>query len=695
MTLESIGLWSSTAGAFAYAVLALVAWPVWRKQRVDSSLVLAPLLTSLQFAVFGNLYDNPPLSLLLPMQLVCTGAWWLAALHLLKRFASIKGSRPLKSGLAAVWLALAGACALIFHYCAGSTEQSVEYVAAVMLVLAVISVMTLEQVYRNVLSAHRRALKLVCLGLFAAFGYDLYFAAHALMFRGLDSEMWHARGAAHALAAVLIGAGLLRVQEQPRIRLSRDLAFYSTSLTGSGLFLFAMAAGGYYVRVYGGSWGGVFQVLLFFSALLVTLAAFSSSHARAYLRVLINKNFFNHKYDYREVWLRLISVLSKPIEGGERETHMRAISAIAEIFNSPAGCLWLATDNRQHVPVAAMNMSLPENAVEPVTTEFCKAMRDEEWVFSLSDFSPDPRVALLPPWLLSMKDAWLVLPLNNEDSLIGFMMLTRPLSPLPLTWEDLDILRTTGRQIASFISRHRAAEQLAEAKQFDAYYKLTAFIMHDLKNLIAQQALVVKNAAKHKENPAFIEDAINTIDNSVQRMHTLLKKLQQPEPSALAVNRSTSIQRVLTDAVQRCSGVRPIPSLLLPQADGLVNADHEHLVMILTHLIKNAQEATPESGFVDVRVEFADRKLVISIEDNGQGMDQEFVRNRLFRPFDTTKSGKGMGIGAYQAREFIQGMGGDVKVQSAPGIGTTFTLSIPLSHMPDNACLTETARFTP
>src|SRR5699024_4346285 len=129
------------------------------------------------------------------------------------------------------------------------------------------------------------------------------------------------------------------------------------------------------------------------------------------------------------------------------------------------------------------------------------------------------------------------------------------------------------------------------------FNKLTAFIMHDLKNLIAQQALVVDNAARHKDNPAFIEDAIKTIENSVSRMSTLLRKLQQNEPSEL---RSLSLHTVLMEAVKRCQNGSPVPSLRLEDNDLRINADPERLVMTLVHLIKNAQEATDRNGFVDV-----------------------------------------------------------------------------------------------
>lgn len=202
--------------------------------------------------------------------------------------------------------------------------------------------------------------------------------------------------------------------------------------------------------------------------------------------------------------------------------------------------------------------------------------------------------------------------------------------------------------------------------------------MHDLKNLIAQQALVVENAAKHKENPAFVEDAIKTIDNSVGRMSNLLRKLQQQKTTDIE---RLQLHKILIDAVQKCQSNRPSPSLRLETQSVKVEADRDHLTMILANIIKNAQEATAVSGFVDVTLREDGKNAIITVEDNGAGMDSEFVQNRLFKPFDTTKSGKGMGIGVYQTREFIAGLGGRVEVESAVNEGTTFTITIPVSTL--------------
>jgi putative PEP-CTERM system histidine kinase len=231
-----------------------------------------------------------------------------------------------------------------------------------------------------------------------------------------------------------------------------------------------------------------------------------------------------------------------------------------------------------------------------------------------------------------------------------------------------------GKQVADYLYRHEQAERLTQSRQFDTFNKLTTFIMHDLKNLIAQQALVVANASKHKDNPVFIDDAIKTIDNSVSRMNHLLKKLQRNQPEEIV---DTSMRQLIVNACQHCSNNLPVPTLTLPESDLTVRADIDRLTMSITHLIKNAQEATAADGHVIITVTTDGKTACIEIEDNGSGMDEKFIRERLFKPFETTKRGKGMGVGAYQAREYITSLKGTFAVTSTPGAGTKFVLTLP------------------
>ena len=109
-----------------------------------------------------------------------------------------------------------------------------------------------------------------------------------------------------------------------------------------------------------------------------------------------------------------------------------------------------------------------------------------------------------------------------------------------------------------------------------------------------------------------------------------------------------------------------------------LTAEKERLSAVIGHIIQNAQDATHDSGQVEVMLERKNHALFLTVTDNGAGMDKDFIKNRLFKPFDTTKGLTGMGIGAYECKEGSQGMNGEVYVESEPGKGTRFTIKIPM-----------------
>jgi putative PEP-CTERM system histidine kinase len=205
-------------------------------------------------------------------------------------------------------------------------------------------------------------------------------------------------------------------------------------------------------------------------------------------------------------------------------------------------------------------------------------------------------------------------------------------------------------------------------------------MMHDLKNAVAQLGLVVTNAGRHKRNPEFIDDAIGTIANAVERMTRLIEQLRDSPRSSRS--QTIRLDDLVAHAVARCSLRSPAPTLS-STTDGpvYVEADPERMSAVLDHVLRNAQDATAE-GTVSVQLGVSAEGATLVIRDTGKGMDAEFVRERLFRPFDSTKGSKGMGIGAYQTREYVQSLGGRVEVQSSPGSGTAFSIILPLAAMP-------------
>ncbi len=552
------------------------------------------------------------------------------------------------------------------------------------LVLAVISLVSVEQLFRYA-ATHDRQLKLLSMNLAVLFLYDIYLYTHSLIFHQFDPLLWQSRAAvslATCLFMALASLMLLHQTDRPaHFNLSRPTVFYTTSLVGAGVLITILALGGYYVRLYGGNWGTVVYSFVLIGAVLLIATIFISSNIRSRLSVLINKHLFRHKYDYRNEWLGLINYLAQPSE--TREANERAFHAVAAITKAPGGAIWIKQQGF-YEPIYQSNLPhFVDLQEEPVDSPFCQAFLESEWVYFLDSGDNEAlgqNNELLPAWTRDIPELWLIFPLIVSEELVGFMALTKPTTDAALTWEDLDMLKTMGRQLASYLKRHQQAEQLAEGRQFDTYNKLVAFIIHDLNNLIAQQALVVRNAERHKDNPAFIEDAIQTISNSVDRMHGLLKKLRRDESDLV---KRLNLVDAIYQAIAECERSTPRLTLDIDETECSIIADQVRLVMTISNFIKNAQEATPDDGRVHVTLRSSDNKATITIEDNGAGMDWDFIHNRLFKPFETTKSGKGMGIGVYLSREYISELNGSLHVISAPGEGTIITITLPINITAD------------
>ena len=549
------------------------------------------------------------------------------------------------------------------------------------LALAVVSLVSVEQLYRYA-AVNDRQIKLLCMNLGIIFIYDVYRYTHLLIFQEeIYPYLWQSR-AAVSIATCLFMAlgGLVPLQQAPKtanFNISRPIAFYTTSLIGIGVLITLLSTVGYYIQLYGGNWGAAIYSFALVVAVLLVVTVFVSNHLRLQLSVFINKHLFHHKYDYRSEWLRIINYLAEPAESSE--VNERAFFAVASTTHAPGGAIWLLKQGF-YEPVYQLNVSsLVDLQEEPANSPFCRELLESEWVY-FPDGSDNSAIShnnnLLPYWARNFPNLWLIFPLIVGEELVGFMALTNPQDDTALNWEDLDLLKTIGRQLASYLKRYEQAEQLAESKQFDTYNKLVAFIIHDLNNLIAQQALMLKNAEKHKDNPAFVEDAFKTISNSVDRMNNLLKKLRRDESDLV---KRVNITEIVELAVAECRHNNLKIKAGIHQVARTLNADQVRLVMTITNFIKNAQEATEAGGEVHVTLACLDDWAVITIEDSGSGMDWDFIHNRLFKPFETTKSGKGMGIGVYLSREYISELNGTLNVMSSVGEGTTITISIPLN----------------
>ncbi|HKE45097.1 MAG TPA: XrtA/PEP-CTERM system histidine kinase PrsK [Steroidobacteraceae bacterium] len=680
--MASIGLYSYGAAAAAFGVFAFLQLTRWRN-RVHGSLLLPATLTSCVWAAALALREFiPSVSLTVIFALeMSRDALWLA--FLLRAFRLV-GGRAVPA-----WLVYAVYGSILLILSAGlgfgvlhDLGYPIDSAGAVLipggLLLSILGIVLVEQVYRNTHASHEWSVKFLWLGTGALVIYDFCLYSSSLLLRQIPLTMWEARGAANALCIPLFLIGLARTPNwSSGVFLSRNPAFYTLSFIAAGVYLMGMAVAGYYLRVFGGTWGGAAQMLFLFGAALLLVIVLFSGQARAWLRVFVTKHFLPYRYDYRAEWLRLTRTL---VSSPDTRLPERVLQAIGQVVHSDAGGIWIAAEDGTFVPSGG-DLAGRDSPVERADSEYLNAIAAREWITDLDTLrvagaanQPDREI---PAWLLNNERAWLVVPLLQESQLVAFVVVAKPLAPQTLTWEDLDLLRTVARHAASHIALEQAAHRLAQSQQFEAYNRFAAFMMHDLKNLIAQQTLVVQNAARHRGNPQFFDDAISTIDNSVRRMSRLMEQLRRGETAGQV--RRVDLAEACVEAVRRCGDRRPVPLVTVVQRPLEVLASTERLTLVLEHVIRNAQDATDPNGTVSVEVRRNTEHAEAEVVDTGAGMDEAFIRDRLFRPFDSTKGSQGMGIGAFQTREFVRMCGGYVSVQSTVGRGTRFLIALPLA----------------
>jgi putative PEP-CTERM system histidine kinase len=640
-------------------------------------------------AAYQAAYGTP---LIVPqlLELLRDFAWLTFLLHMLH-------AKTTEKGTMSTWLTLARhglyavttvtmLFALYHHFSVTglSLLAGFDFQLAGHLTLAIAGLVLLEHILRNTPADLVRAIKYLCFGIGGMFVYDFYLYSDALLFQRIDPALWEARGFINASVVPVIGIALARnPQWSPGLLVSRRIVFHTSALLGSGVYLLAMGVGGYYVRDYGGTWGIVAQTIFLFGAGLLLLILLFSGPLRARLRVFINKHFFHYKYDYREEWLRFIRTLSS------NETDIplpeRAIRAIAQMIDSPGGVLWMRREDGHYEPVAKWNMEPPLSATELAGSSLIRFLEIQKWVINLDEYRRDPGLyqslgdLTMPSWLRTLPDAWLIAPLILQEKLHGFVVLARsPAVRRHFNWEDCDLLKTTGTQAASHLVQHAASQALAEARQFEAFNRLSTYVVHDLKNLISQLSLVVSNSSRHRNNPLFMENVISTVENSVSKMNRLLVRMR--DGAQAESKRMINLDKLLEEVVHDAQAAKPAPVLECDARNMAVTADRDRLASVMGHVIRNAQDATSDDGRVTVRLRKVNGHAVVEVEDNGCGMDEAFIRARLFRPFQTTKGDSGMGIGVHEAREFVRSLGGDIQVESKPGKGTIFRIQLP--HQP-------------
>ena len=684
---EVIAAWSYGLAGCIYAVFALYLATGWRTGLRSRALFIAVVLcaiwgmTGLAFALTGQ---RIILAGSLLADIFRFGGWFLFLLVLLKPESSgaagILGWPARLRGLCVVAavLFLVGVIAQIMGALGFDSVFDPQRLSLFdSLAMTVFVLVLLEQLFRNVSPDWRWSIKPLCIGLGGAVLFDLYLYSDALLFNRIDADAFSIRGFVHALVVPLVAISTVRSKDwKTRLVLSQRAALQSATLVAVGVYLLFMAAAGYYVRYFGGDWGRAFQLALLFAALLLLGMLSLSGSMRAKFRVLVGKHFFSYRYDYREEWLRFTTTLSS--QDGFSEMGQYVVKGLADMVESPAGALWLKDPTGRFFAQSACWNSPVSSATEDADSTLCQFLIDSGWIINLEEYRSLPRRydrLDLPAWLVEVPNAWLVVPLATGGEMIGFVVLATARTKIDVNWEVNDLLKTAGRQAGAFLGQMQATEALLEVRKFDAFNRMSAFVVHDLKNIVAQLSLMLKNAERHRDNPEFQKDMQMTVEHSVERMRQLMMQLREgatPVDSPRGIELGDVIRRIQT---AKESQGREVDVDLIEKVTAKGHEDRIELV--IGHLVQNALDATEKGGRVWVRLERQGMNAMIKVGDTGHGMTPEFLRERLFKPFQTTKPA-GMGIGAYESFQYVHELGGKVLVDSTVNVGTEVCLLLPL-----------------
>ncbi len=683
--LATAALWSygfAAAGFVAFAIRLALGW----RRSTRATLLLAAVLATAMWAVASMAVGAGPVSTgwlaSNSLDMFRYGCWFAFLASLLETpppgaGAQRAGTHTPRWMIVLILIALLASVALSegspVAQALGVETRKAEF--GVRLGLAIVGLVLVEQLLRRVHPHARWSIKPLCVGLAGLFGFDLFMLADAMLYGHLDPDIWVARGVANLLVIPFVAISTARNPAwKIEMHVSRGVVLHSTALLVSGLFVLVVAAAGYIIRFLGGDWGRALQIELLFAATLSVVLVASSGRFRSKLSVFISKHFFSYRFDYRAEWLRFTRTLAA--QGSLRDVEINSVKGLADLVESPGGALWLREDDASLRPASRWNMAAI-GGTEPADGSLATFLERTAWIVHVEECRTDPSAypeLALPDWLRDAPLAWLVVPLLTGTELLGFVVLATPRTPIDVNWEVRDLLKTASRQAASYLSQIRATEALLEARKFDAFNRMSAFVVHDLKNLVAQLSLMLRNFERHRDNPEFQRDMLSTVAHVVGKMNQLMLQLRM---GSTPIDKPRPIE--LAPLVGRvCAAKAGAEGRIETEvaADVLAMGHEERVEHVIGHIVQNALDATAAGGGVRVRLLRDGRFAAIEVADTGPGMSPEFVRDKLFKPFATTKAG-GMGIGVYESSQYLAGIGGKMAIDTAPGAGTRVRVLLP------------------
>lgn len=555
------------------------------------------------------------------------------------------------------------------------------------LVVAMVAVlMNLESMLRTSPAQGQKRLRPLFLAILVAILSELLVVSAGLLYGGLLVS-WLV-----VTAPVMFIAGSTAAMALARRRLSdmsipvaRPVIYYSSiSLTLAGAFMLSMLVLSRVLPVLTPQWrlGVTVAFLLFVGGGGLVLMVSPATSRR--IRRFVDRNFYANRYDYRREWERVTSALTPSARPEQVAEQIEAL--IGTVFDAGRVAIHLRDEAGQPL----RRLLGPEGVDEALPAAHPLVHRLELMQYPVVFKELETDLDLIPVLVESRPTidaigAAVCAPLIVDGMTFGVLWVSEKRGGDDWTLEDVEFLAAMSRQLGAALWFSRQAELMVEARQLESLHRLSSFVLHDIKNQVSGLSLVVENARRHLGNPDFQRDAMGVVERTVRSLRELMSQVSSVSRGLHLQSAPCSLRQLVDDALSQSglslSGADGLRVLVTLPEHGEVVVDREQMTRVLVNLLTNARESLPGTGEIEltaVLVAGGDGAglLELAVRDNGRGMNEEFVRSRLFRPFSTTKA-NGLGIGLAQCRTIVEAHGGRIDVRSRPGQGTTFTVRVP------------------
>jgi putative PEP-CTERM system histidine kinase len=561
------------------------------------------------------------------------------------------------------------------------------YVFFVVFLLAgVLILMNLEKTFRASTGAIRWQIKFILLGLGSLFAVRIYTGSQTLLYSTLNPLLSAFNAGALIVATLLILVSLLRSRQfNVNIYLSQTFLYNSLIVLIVGIYLISVGILAKAIQYLDSGQGLFFKSLLIFLLLLGLTIFILSEEVRHRLRVFVSRHFGLPEYDYRREWREFTKRTTSLVD--IHQLSSAVVKMVAETFGVSSASIWLFNEMEGDFALSgstllsriqARRLKLPAESRQEVISEIRGQSKPID--FSRSEVRWVSEFKKANPEYFEEDRIICCIPLAINENFLGLLTLNHRMTGKPFSQEDFDLLKTLADQAAGSLFNIRLYEHFRQAKEIEAFQTMSAYIMHDLKNLASTLSMTLQNLPIHHDNPEFRRDALRMMQQGVTKVNNLCSHLSMLSEKIELNPIETDLNELVDTSFSCLNGTGGLSFAkdfqLLPR----LLIDPEQIQKVLTNLILNAKEAISMDGEIRVSTSPRDGWAMVSVSDNGCGMSKEFIEQSLFRPFKTTKK-QGMGIGLFQSKMIVEAHNGRIEVESEEGRGTTFRVFLPLNKV--------------